>query len=540
MGIFWAALPAATRAASFEYISPVPGASMVSTGNNIILRDGRPIDARSLHSALLAVRGSQSGKHDGRLILSDDSKTLVFTPDLPFAPGENVSVQLVPGLRTIDQAALPDLKFEFRTTTVSQEHYAALCDRTRQDECLGQLAADGATNPRSSSQAAPLPPVANLPANYPDIVLLTSDDPDPGNVFLTPWYRFAQDEGRLTILDNEGLPLFYRHGNHAVFDLKLQNGLLTYVVYFKAFALDSTYAKVDSFQTGNGYQTDIHDFQWLPNHHSLLLAYDPQPVRMDLVVPGGNPNAIVTGLIVQELDAAKNVVFQWRSWDHFQITDASVSGLVSLTDSLIDYVHGNAVELDFDGNLLISSRHMNEITKINRATGNTVWRLGLNAAHNDFTFVNDARGFSHQHDIRRLPNKNITLFDNGNFLTPQYSRGVEYKLNENSHRATLVWKYEASPPIFGGFMGNVQRLPSGNTMIGWVARRCRRAFPSCIRTRPWPMGWGFRRCGTRTGRFASMAHQCLVTSREKLDFGRVVIGGSRTIPMSVRNNTTTA
>ena len=25
--------------------------------------------------------------------------------------------------------------------------------------------------------------------------------------------------------------------------------------------------------------------------------------------------------LFQELDAAKNVVFQWRSWDHFQITD---------------------------------------------------------------------------------------------------------------------------------------------------------------------------------------------------------------------------
>jgi hypothetical protein len=141
-------------------------------------------------------------------------------------------------------------------------------------------------------------------------------------------------------------------------------------------------------------------------------------------------------------------VFQWRSWDHFSILDGSVSGYVNLDSSLIDYVHGNAIELDMDGNLLLSSRHMNEITKIDRQTGEIIWRLGLNALNNQFTFVNDTRGFSHQHDIRRLANGNITLFDNGNFLVPEYSRAVEYALDEQAMTATLVWEYRNDPDAF--------------------------------------------------------------------------------------------
>ena len=40
---------------------------------------------------------------------------------------------------------------------------------------------------------------------------------------------------------------------------------------------------------------------------------------MDTVVIGGDPNATVEGLIIQELDQNQNLLFQWRSWDHFHV-----------------------------------------------------------------------------------------------------------------------------------------------------------------------------------------------------------------------------
>ena len=136
------------------------------------------------------------------------------------------------------------------------------------------------------------------------------------------------------------------------------------------------------------------------------MSYDYQRVRMDTVVPGGDTDATVIGLIVQELDENKNVVFQWRSWDHFEITDATYN--IDLTESIIDYVHGNAIEMNDDGILLISSRHMDEVTKIDRQTGDIIWRCGgEHCENNEFTFLNDAIGFSHQHDLRRLPNGNL-------------------------------------------------------------------------------------------------------------------------------------
>src|SRR5258706_14339435 len=94
--------------------------------------------------------------------------------------------------------------------------------------------------------------------------------------------------------------------------------------------------------------------------------------------------------------------------------------------------------------------------------------MGLNCANNQFTFPNDTRGFSHQHDARILPNGHLTLFDNGNNLSPQYSRALEFALDEENLVATKVWEYRHAPDVYGGFMGNVQRHPDGSTTIGWA------------------------------------------------------------------------
>ncbi|GIT32244.1 MAG: hypothetical protein Ct9H300mP2_3230 [Candidatus Neomarinimicrobiota bacterium] len=49
--------------------------------------------------------------------------------------------------------------------------------------------------------------------------------------------------------------------------------------------------------------------------------------------------------------------------------------------------------------------------------------------------------FSHQHDIRRLDNGNITIYDNGNYKEPNYSRAAEYLLDEDNMTATLISEY---------------------------------------------------------------------------------------------------
>ena len=265
------------------------------------------------------------------------------------------------------------------------------------------------------------------------------------------------------VLDNSGFPIKYRPVVIFSFDFKVQNGnTFTFFAPGKFLATNSSFTNLDSFVCGNGYTIDFHDILLLPDYHAYLMSYDPQYVDMSKIVQGGNPNAKVTGLIIQEIDVYKTVVFQWRSWDHFKITDATHENLL---DSVIDYVHGNSIDLDYDGNILISSRHLDEITKINRQTGDIIWRMG--GKNNQFTFNNDTLGFSHQHAFRRINNGHYTLFDNGNYHNPSFSRAIEYDLDQVNKTCTLVWQFRHGDTVYAAAMGYTQRLPNGNTIIGW-------------------------------------------------------------------------
>ncbi len=195
-----------------------------------------------------------------------------------------------------------------------------------------------------------------------------------------------------------------------------------------------------------------------------MIAIDWQIVGMDTVVSGGLSNAMVCGFIVQEQDLDKNVIFQWRSWDHFSITDAGPQ--IDLTSYVVDYVHGNAVEVESDTSFLISSRSLDEITKIHRNTGEIIWRFG--GKNNQFNVQNDTLGFTMQHDCRRLPNGHITLFDNGAMHPePKFSSALEYDLDEENFEATLIQRLRNDPDIYGNAMGSAQWKSDQSVIIGW-------------------------------------------------------------------------
>ncbi len=430
--------------AKIVYVEPLQNAKYVNIHNNIIIGFDEKIVSSNL-SQLLRVSGSLSGTHTGEFIITSDKKKLIFKPHQPFVFNEKIEVRLNHLKTLFTSNNRLTFTFETQVKKVEWDHTKSITDESQYSSNNDFVYSD----------------------NYsvaPQLTVSISNNPSPGQLFLTN-NRNMTYSSHIIIANNDGTQYYNRDLASNVFDFKRQpNGLMTYFHSFtnKFYAEDSLYNKVDSFYCGNGYITDVHELKVLNNGHALLMSYDPQPVDMSVIVPGGNPNATVTGLIIQEIDENKNVVFQWRSWDHFSIVDAIH---VNLTAAFVDYVHGNAIELDNDGNLMISSRHLSEITKISRTTGEMIWRMG--GVNNQFTFVNDTLPFKYQHDIRRISNGNITLYDNGNFRPPLFSRAVEYQLDEVNKIATLVWEYRNTPVIYGSSQGSVQRLRNGNTLIGW-------------------------------------------------------------------------
>jgi|GEM_PF-292963 len=457
--------------AQWNYISPEPGSKYINPENNIALRHGEVIDQTSIKSNLFTVIGSKQGKIQGNIKLSVDGRTLIFIPSSPFELDEKISVLAEGGIKTKTGLELPELSFDFKVKPIDNTR---MLNTFYQHENENEIQNTNSSINESKKSRKPVFKSTNsFPDRFPVPNVTEFDSPSEGYIFTgpRPWQSAPYDT-YFAILDNYGTPVFYRQSPRRTNDFKLiANNQLTYcdfdggnVAINKYLVMDSHFNYIDTLTMANGYHVDQHDILMRENGNHFLMAYDPQVIGMDTVVPGGNPLATVVGLIIQELDPDHNTIFQWRSWDHFEITDANHT---DLTGEIIDYAHGNAFEIDHDGNLLISSRNMEEITKLDINSGDIIWRFGLHAQNNMFTFTNDTVGFSWQHDVRRLDNGNITVYDNGNYHTPPMSQAVEYHLDEENFTAELVWNYIHEPAIFARATGANRRLENNNAFICW-------------------------------------------------------------------------
>jgi hypothetical protein len=298
-----------------------------------------------------------------------------------------------------------------------------------------------------------------------------------GYYFLSPYSNvppYIYDRPQL-ILDKYGRIVFYRifqagpYSNPTI-DFELHpDGRMSYfnTSEGKVHLVDSTFTETDTLSCA-GFPTDQHDFRILTNGHYLLLGRETRIMNLSSYHwfginhdQPGSTAAQVIGAVIQELDENKNLVWEWKASDHYQFGD--VDQIWLFNPNKVDWTHVNAIEQDQDGNILISLRHFDEITKIDHTTGNIIWRFG--GKQNQFTFTNDTVGFTGQHDIRRVSDTSVSLFDNGQYTNPPVARAVEYALDEIGKTATLAWSYVYDSSEFSIACGNHQYIGNENHLV---------------------------------------------------------------------------
>ncbi|MFH2141409.1 MAG: aryl-sulfate sulfotransferase [Bacteroidota bacterium] len=331
--------------------------------------------------------------------------------------------------------------------------------------------------------------------------VLISNNPEPGYLFLSSFSFANLDSSDMPghynlIIDNSADVMYYGKLKKAAMDFNIFNDSLYSYNYVDSVFAGMTYGEivlmnqnfevVKTLSAKNGL-TETHDFAVAENGNILLQSIGTR--YLDLSESGGMAQALVTSCFIEEQDKDGNIVFSWDSKDFFQLGDVTPD--VSLKSGFIPVVHPNSLEIMADGNILLSCRHLDEITKIDRKTGEIIWRMGgKHCKNNQFKFINDHKyGFSHQHSVSVLENGNLMLFDNGNLhgvTNPEpvnlfakkviidnekeeteslESRAVEYRIDEKNKTAELVWEYSINN--FSEGMGSVQRIENGNIIIGW-------------------------------------------------------------------------
>lgn len=343
--------------------------------------------------------------------------------------------------------------------------------------------------------------IRTLPADFPQPKVLVSNNPSEGSILLSS-FSFANLRKQpmnghyLMIISNSGRVEYYKKLSTAAMDFKHYNdGMYSYNMVDSVFGgmafgytviMNKNFIPVDTFRASSG-MSESHEFLRLPGNGALMIAVIRYPA--DLSSLGGEKNSWVFNALIEGQDNTGKIVFRWSGKDFF--SPADVTPDITLNSVFIPVSHPNSLAVLANGNILLSSRHQDEITCINPSTGKSVWRMGgKHCRNNQFKIENDPLGgFSHQHSVQVLPNGNLLMYDNGNLhgvtnpdpinlpgkqvlisahktnSAGHCSRVAEYSVNEKAMVAELVWQYSDS--IYGDGMGSVQRLSNGNTIICW-------------------------------------------------------------------------
>ena len=205
-----------------------------------------------------------------------------------------------------------------------------------------------------------------------------------------------------------------------------------------------------------------------PRFHDLIAELDgaywimcDETRHMDLSALGGAASAQVMGTVVEHVSAAGALLFRWSPFDHFDITDLDSA---SRTGANVNWTHGNSLDLDGDGNLLVSFRSLSEITKISTQTGAVLWRMG--GRRNQFTFQDaPAPAFSFQHGLRLTGPRRLLLLDNMGDAAGSWAE--RYVYDEAFHTARMTGSYGSDPPVTASLGGSTQDLAGGHTLVSF-------------------------------------------------------------------------
>jgi hypothetical protein len=329
--------------------------------------------------------------------------------------------------------------------------------------------------PRGGPSTSPEPPLPSQWHTRPDLripalgVVRSEPGASRDPIFIAPYNAPAGQAGAV-IADNSGQALWenplagmvttnfrvQRYRGSPVLtwwqgSIELGHGVGEYVI------ADAGYRTIRRVQAARGLRGDLHEFVITPRDTALLTSY--VVVGADLSAVSGSRTGTIQDAIFQEIELSSGrVLLEWHSLDHIGLRES----YAPVTPDW-DFFHINSVDLDGDGNLLVSGRSTHTVYKLDRR-GEIVWRLG--GKRSDFA-MDTGSAFAWQHHARRQRDGTLSLLDNGSApAVEKLSRGLVLALDERAMTATLREQY-THPGILTGSQGSVQLLANGNVFVGW-------------------------------------------------------------------------
>ncbi|MFA9400786.1 MAG: arylsulfotransferase family protein [Acidobacteriota bacterium] len=448
-------------------VFPAPKTQVASDDTGFSFRGIKPKNMGPIE-----VRDRDGNRIGGKRLAHSDGKGVSFIPNGKFEPGEKVRVKTKRGIMLAKNG-----NFWVR---------------------IGRFYGN------DDEQAPPgTPPVTDGLKSRPELkpvgleVSVNKPEASKDKVF------FAPKRGGLTIADKSGRVRWFRPAGFGgkgtqVYNFQTQTyrdrPVLTYwkgASTGRGFSqrgdneiLNNKYKKIATANPGNGYGANIHEFELTGRDTALVQAY--RGVKYDLTPVGGPADGKIMDNIIQEVDIKTGaVLWEWHAVGNVGIKSSQTAPPED--GAVWDYFHTNAVKADGKG-ILVSGRRQSTVYRINRDNARVMWRLrgdGVKPKTSDFKIAPGAE-WGYQHDMERLPNGDISLFDNGQDrpttnvpVINEESSVLVLRLSGkgNNRKASLVKRYTHKPdhdagshgpgPLLAETQGSARLLENGNWFAGW-------------------------------------------------------------------------
>ncbi len=329
-----------------------------------------------------------------------------------------------------------------------------------------------------------------LPANFPVSTLLTNNPGlmEPGYTLFIVMNRNT-GVGYITIMDYNGQVVWYNTLiPYAVDVSQLPNGDLFLPVNLNPFEeMNMLGQVVKTWNAPSGYPIDLHDAV-MTDHGTILYLADVDVTVTNFPSNTTNANAALETVKVIDTPAVEISVTNsalLHVWSPLNMLDPTRVTYLTTYGSLVDNEHGNAVLEDTnDNSIIISLRNQNTVFKFDRS-GQVKWILGppANWPANLQPYLLTPEGTPFewnygQHAPMLTPQGTLVLYDDGNFRASpfdppvldqnNYSRGVEFNIDEDNMQVSQVW--DTTPAnedrLYTGALGRAAWLPqTGNVLV---------------------------------------------------------------------------
>jgi hypothetical protein len=296
------------------------------------------------------------------------------------------------------------------------------------------------------------------------------------------------------IVDNAGEVVWYSSLGD-ITNYQLEDGTLLYWTDSDVIVIDmlgNEVRRITLDDPGTGLTHDLFP----TTNQTFLSATIQQAEIKDFPTSDTDPNASrktakVEDNPIVEFDSEGNLLNIWPLVEMLDTTRIGYNSLDvrPLPDALgHDWAHVNSVIHDpRDDSIIISLRHQDALVKFSRTTGDLIWILGphanWSAEFQPFLLTPVGEPFEwlyHQHAPTITPSGTILVFDNGNFRASpfdgnnkirnrqNYSRAVEYAIDEDNMQVRQVWEYgkNIAKPLYAGHISDANWMnTTGNVLI---------------------------------------------------------------------------